>query len=41
MKLFGKDKYTRALSEQIINAEIQPDQGVWDSILNMFRTNRA
>ena len=41
MKLFGKDKYTRALSEQIINAEIQPDQGVWDSILNMFRTNHA
>lgn len=37
----SKDKYTRALSDQIINAEIQPDDGVLASIRNMFRTNRA
>ena len=41
MKLFGKDKYTRALSEQIINAEIQPDEGVWASMRHMFRVNKA
>ena len=41
MKLFGKDKYTRELSRQIIEAEIQPDQGIWASILNMLRTNKA
>ena len=41
MKLFGKDKYTRALSQQILESEIQPDNGVFASILNMFRVNRA
>ncbi len=41
MKFTSKDKYTRALSDQIINAEIQPDVGVLASIRNMFRTNRA
>ena len=41
MKFLSKDKYTRALSEQIINAEIQPDEGIWMSIRHMFRVNRA
>ena len=38
-----RDAYTAALSEQILSAEaeIQPDQGVARSILNMLRTNRA
>ena len=41
MKLFGKDKYTRALSDQIIASEIQPDQGTWASIRHMLGANRA
>lgn len=36
-----KDSYTAELSQQILEAEIQPDQGVFRSILNMFRVNRA
>ena len=41
MKKHGKDAYTDRLSRQIIESEIQPDAGVFRSILNMFRTNRA
>ena len=41
LKKQGKDRYTADLSRQILEAEIQPDEGVFRSILNMFRTNRA
>ena len=41
MKFLSKDRYTRELSEQIINAEIQPDDGLLASIRNMFRVNWA
>ena len=41
MKKLWKDQYTKQVSAQILDAEIQPDQGVWQSILNMFRVNRA
>ena len=41
LKKQGKDRYTADLSRQILEAEIQPDEGVLKSILNMFRTNRA
>ncbi len=41
MKKRFKDTYTAELSRQILEAEIQPDQGVFRSILNMFKVNRA
>ena len=41
MKKMGKDAYTAKLSREILEAEIQPDEGVFQSILNMFRVNRA
>lgn len=41
MKKFGKDAYTDQLARQIIESEIQPDAGVFKSILNMLRVNRA
>ena len=41
MKKLWKDQYTKQVSAQILDAEIQPDQGIWQSILNMFRVNRA
>ena len=41
MKKHGKDAYTDRLARQIIESEIQPDQGVFKSILNMLRVNRA
>ena len=41
MKKTGKDAYTAQLSKQLLEAEIQPDEGVLKSILNMFRVNRA
>ena len=43
MRKTQKDRYTAELSEQILaaEAEIQPDEGVIQSILNMFRANRA
>lgn len=41
MKLFSKNRYTKALSDQILEAEIQPDEGLFKVIVNMFRVNRA
>ena len=41
MKKTFKDRYTANLSNQIIESEIQPDVGVFRSIVNMFRANRA
>ena len=41
MKKLSKNQYTAQLSEQILNAEIQPDEGVLASIAHMFRVNRA
>ena len=41
MKKHGKDAYTDNLSRQILESEIQPDAGVFKSILNMLRVNRA
>ena len=43
MKKTKKDAYTADLSQRILEAEaeIQPDEGVLKSILNMFRVNRA
>ena len=41
MKKTFKDKYTAQLSRQIIDADIQPDEGLRASIRHMFRVNRA
>ena len=41
MKKRFKDQYTQELSRRIIDAEIQPDEGILHSILNMFRVNKA
>ena len=41
MKLFSKNQYIKALSDQILEAEIQPDEGLFKVIVNMFRVNRA
>lgn len=41
MKKTRKDIYTQELSRQILEAEIQPDEGMFKSIVNMFRQNRA
>ncbi len=41
MKKTFKDRYTAKLSRQIAESEIQPDIGVFKSILNMLRVNRA
>ena len=41
MKLFSKNQYTKALSDQILEAEIQTDEGLFKVIVNMFRVNRA
>lgn len=41
MKKRFKDSYTADLSKQILEAEIQPSEGVFRSILNMFRRNKA
>lgn len=41
MRKSRKDAYTDRLSKQILEAEIQPDEGLLRSILNMFRQNRA
>ena len=43
MKKSRKDLYTAGLSDRILEAEaeIQPDEGVWKSIVNMFRANKA
>ena len=41
MKKTQVDAYSARVSEQMLESEIQPDVGVWGSILNMFRTNRA
>ena len=41
MKFLRKDKYTRALSERIIDAEIRPDDGLLASVRHMLRANKA
>ena len=41
MKKSFKDKFTDDLSRQILESEIQPDEGTFTSIVNMFRKNRA
>ena len=41
MKKRFKDQYTADLSQRIIDAEIQPSQGLFDSIVSMFRANKA
>jgi len=41
MKKTFKDKYTAQMSRQILDADIQPDEGIRASILRMFRVNRA
>ena len=41
MKKTKVDAYSARVSREILESEIQPDVGVWGSILNMFRTNRA
>lgn len=41
MKKTQKDLYTARLSQQILDADLQPDVGVRGSIVNMFRTNHA
>ena len=41
MKKTFKDRYTAKLSAQIAESEIQPDMGVFRSILNMLRVNKA
>lgn len=41
MKKTFKDKYTAQMSQQILDADIQPDEGIRASILRMFRVNRA
>ena len=41
MKKRRKDIYTEQMSKQILEAEIQPDEGAFRSVLNMFRQNRA
>ena len=41
MKKTSKDLYTARLSREILEAEIQPDEGLLHSIINMFRVNRA
>lgn len=41
MRKTFKDRYTARLSEQIAESEIQSDVGVFRSILNMLRVNRA
>ena len=41
MKKRFKDQYTADLSQRIIEAEIQPDEGILHSILSMFRANKA
>ena len=41
MKKTFKDRYTAKLSEQIAESEIQSDVGVFKSILNMLRVNKA
>ncbi len=41
MKKRFKDQYTADLSQRIIDAEIQPDEGILHSILSMFRANKA
>ena len=43
MKKHSKDAYTARMSEYILEgeAELQPDEGVFKSILNMFRANKA
>ena len=41
MKRTAKDRYTAALSQQLLESEIQPDEGILHSVLTMFRTNKA
>ena len=41
MKKTQKDIYTDRLSQQILDADIQPDEGLRASVRNMFRTNHA
>ena len=41
MKKTFKDRYTAQLSQQIAESEIQSDVGVFKSILNMLRVNKA
>ena len=41
MKKTQKDAYTANLSKQILEAEIQPDDGLLAGIRNMFRANHA
>lgn len=41
MKKTFKDNYTAQMSRQILDADIQPDEGIRASILHMFRVNRA
>ena len=41
MKKTFKDRYTAKLSQQIAESEIQSDVGVFKSILNMLRVNKA
>lgn len=36
-----KDIYTAQVSRQILDADIQPDEGIRASVVNMFRVNRA
>jgi len=41
MKKTFKDNYTAQMSRQILDADIQPDEGIRASILHMFQVNRA
>ena len=41
MKKTFKDQYTAELSQKLIEAEIQPDEGLLHSIGSMLRANRA
>ena len=41
MKKTFKDNYTAQMSRQILDADIQPDEGIRASIRHMFQVNRA
>lgn len=41
MKKTFKNNYTAQMSRQILDADIQPDEGIRASILHMFQVNRA
>ena len=41
MRKTPRDAYTAQLSERILEADIQPDAGLWASVRSMLRANRA